>query len=340
MKFLIYSNWSLIAIYGILLLVGALTLNYSGNDPAGRAMGSGFIFFGFIFLGLVLCLNYLPYQSTRIIVFVVLLLPLVIGLYQLITQLSYERQQKQADGGRSTGEYYFHDSQRQQLAQAIANRDMQTFETLLQQPVPLLNESGEEHMTLLDFAAKWSTYGDIPVYVMPFITQLLKKGATIETTDSLRMPTHALVSYTCSTAMLELFLKNGANPNANYLKEQPTPILFPVMEYDSERLAKVKLLLDYGADPNSVYPPTASHWLAGHSALLAAARLEVWDICQLLLEKGADPKVEGPQHEMFTDLIKRRAELYIEQGYIPAPAKFTALLNAMKLTAPEPDSNK
>jgi ankyrin repeat protein len=338
MKILIYTNWSLIALYGILLLVGTLTLNQPSTDAAGRAMGTGFIVFGFILLGLVIGANCLPFQLTRIIVFIVLLLPLGLGIYHVLIQFNGERQASNDDAGRSNGDYYFHDGLRQKLALAIVNRDLQTFETLLQKPIPVLNESGEEHITLLDFAAMRGTYSDDPVYVLPFLIQLLKKGATIETADSFHTPTHVLVSRECSAAMLELFLKHGANPNARRREEQPTPILFTVMEYDYERVAKVNLLLDYGADPNAVYPPTATGWLAGHSALLAAARLEAWDVCQLLLEKGADPTIEGPQNQVFTNLLIHRAKLYAE--YQNAPATFTSLLNVMKLSTPKSDTDK
>ncbi|MVM36597.1 hypothetical protein GO730_01155 [Spirosoma sp. HMF3257] len=198
---------------------------------------------------------------------------------------------------------------------------------LLKEPIPQLNESGSDHITLLDFAALKGVYSDDAHWVISCLSLLLAKGATIETPDPHHIPTHALVSRNSSAALMDWFLKNGANPNARGLLQLPTPILFMVMDYDFERREKISLLLAHGADPNSMYPPTASSWLAGHSALLAATRLELWDVCKLLLEKGADVTIEGPQHQRFPDMIKRSAEIYAELNNTPEP--FTALLKTM-----------
>lgn len=329
MKIIAIANWSLLIFYGILLAYLALTPDRSGTDPAGRGLASAYLVFGAILLVLLIGVNVLPFRLTRIAVFAVALLPLAAGLVQGVSQLLTITRTRQDDVGRFNGSYYFQDPLKLQIAQAIADQNFTEFQRLLQYPVPQLNESGKDHVTLLDFAAMRATYSDSSNWAIPYLTLLLQKGATVENADMLHTPTHALVSRECSAELMACFLKNGANPNANRLQEYPTPILFTVMDYDHDRLAKINLLLAYGADPNAIYPPAASGWLAGHSALLAAARLELWDVCQLLLEKGADATVENPQHLRFADLIKRQAEIYAERT--ETPATFTALLKKLNL---------
>lgn len=327
MKIILVTNWSLLVFYILVLSYTALTMNPSNTDAAGRGLAEVYIFGGFVLLAILIGINCLPFRLTRIGVFAALLVPVTVGLYQVIREFSTTKRTQLAEAERFDGSFYFHDSQRQQLARAIATVDEATLQSLLQQPIPQLNDSGEDHITLLDYAAMRGTTSDNLSWTLNCLALLVKKGATIETADTLRMPTHALVSRNGSARLLEWFLKNGADPNARQLREQPVPILFTVMEYDHDRLEKVKLLLQYGADPNSVYPPNASGWLAGHSALLAAARQGFWEVCQLLLEKGADPAIESPQKLRFNELIKRNTEIYAESA--ETPASFIALIKSI-----------
>ncbi|GAB3506330.1 hypothetical protein GCM10027341_39210 [Spirosoma knui] len=324
MKLIALINWLLLAIYGILLAYSALAMNPSNTDAAGRGLATAYLLFGCILLVVLVGVNCLSFHATRLGVFVLLLLPLLGGLVELIGQGFSARQTSRDDDGRFNGTYYFRDAQRRQIAQAIANRDLVRVQTLLAQSVPAINESGTDHVTLLDFAAMRGVYSDSADWVVPYLSLLLAKGAAIQTDDTLRSPTHALISRDCPASLMSWFLTHGADPNANRMQDKPTPILFTVMDYDKDRLEKIKLLLAHGADPNAVYPPTATGWLAGHSALLAAARLELWDVCQLLLERGADPAVTGPQRLVFRELIDRHAEIFAAGD--DAPPTFKALI--------------
>ena len=333
MKLILVTNWSLLVIYILALSYTALTINPSNTDAAGRGLAEVYIVGGFVLLAILIGINCLPFRLTRLGVFTALLVPITVGFYQVIREFMINKRTQLAEAERFDGSFYFHDSQRQQLARAIATQDEATFQSLLQQPMPQLNESGEDHITLLDYAAMCGTTSDELPWTLHCLALLVKKGATIQTADTLRMPTHALVSRNCSAALLEWFLKNGADPNAKQFREEPVLILFTVMEYDRDRLAKVKLLLQYGAEPNSIYPPTAAGWLAGHSALLAAARQELWEECQLLLENGADSTIESPQKLRFNELIKRKTEIYAASA--KTPASFVALVEAINRSVPK-----
>ncbi|GAB3924647.1 ankyrin repeat domain-containing protein [Larkinella terrae] len=326
MKIIGLTNWALIGGYAVLMAYSALTLNQSGTDAAGRGMAAGYLFVGAILLVVVLGLNLLPYQLTKIAVLFALLLPLVFGIREAATNFYFTQRSEKEDEGRWDGSYYFSDPDQLRIAEAIAANDMPKLQALLAKP-RLLNESGKDHTTLLDFAAL-RTAG---MYNSPFSVEalelLMAHGATIETADSLRTPTHVLVARQSPAALLEWFLKKGADANAKHLQNQNLPVLFVVMDYPTDRLEKVKLLLEHGADPNVIYPTADYGWLAGHSALLAAARQELWDVCQVLLEHGADSTVVGPQQLVFGEFIAKREKIYAEAG--SAPATFIALQKSM-----------
>lgn len=326
MKIIALTNWSLIGCYAVILVYLALTLNQSGTDAAGRGLAVGYLFGGGILLVAVLGLNLLPFQLTKITVLVALLVPLGFGIRQAAIHYYYTQRSENEGDGRWDGSYYFKGPDQLQIANAIAANDIPHLKTLLAKP-HLLNESGEDHTTLLDFAAIRATGLDHSPMQVEALELLMANGATFETADSLHTPTHVLVARQSSAALLEWFLKKGADPNAKHLKNQNVPIIFAVMDYPTDRLAKVKLLLDGGADPNVVYPPADYGWLAGHPALLAAARQELWDVCQVLLEHGADSAVIGPQNLVFREVIARHEKIYAETG--PVPATFAALQKTM-----------
>jgi ankyrin repeat protein len=108
---------------------------------------------------------------------------------------------------------------------------------------------------------------------------------------------------TAPAALLEWFLKKGANPNAR--PHDGSSIIFEVMKYGEERREKVKLLLDYGADPNAIAASNGYNVGALYSPLLFAAHQELWDVCQLLLESGADAAYRVPEEAELIQIMKQ-----------------------------------
>ncbi|KAA9346711.1 ankyrin repeat domain-containing protein [Larkinella humicola] len=321
MKILALTNWSLIGCYAV--LIAYLTLNQSGTDAAGRGLAVGYLFAGAILLVAVLGLNLLPFPATKIAVLVALLVPAALSLRTWAYVFSYTHRTEKDNQGRWDGSYYFKDPDQRRIAEAIAANDLPHLKALLSGPHPRLNESGEEHTTLLDFAALRAAGRPEEPFRVEALALLLAKGATFETADSLHTPTHVLVARQGPAALLAWFLKHGADANAKHRQNQNLPVLLVVLDDPTERLEKVRLLLAHGADPNVVYPPADYGWLVGHSVLLAAARQDLWEICQVLLEQGADPAFVGPRQLVFRELLTKRATVYAETGTTP-PA-FTGL---------------
>lgn len=94
MKIITTANWVLVSLYGALLLFTFFNINRSGNDAAGRGMESGFIVFGFILLAGLVVLNLMPQRAAKITALVVAGLPLLIILYNLLSDYYIAYQQR------------------------------------------------------------------------------------------------------------------------------------------------------------------------------------------------------------------------------------------------------
>ncbi|MBC7892879.1 MAG: hypothetical protein H7Y12_11740 [Sphingobacteriaceae bacterium] len=320
MKTLLFTNWTLMGLYALLLIYLSTTLSNSGTDAAGRGLALGYLVIGAILLVAVAGLNLLPFRTSRIGVLLALVVPLVLGARQGIGQFLAGREDEKIERGRADGTYYFPDARRRELAAAMASDDLTRLRNGLQSPLPTLNDSGTDHLTLLDFAALRAAGSDHPEAAIQCLDVLMEHGATLETADSLRVPTSVLVAWQCPAAVLHFFLKKGANPNAKRL--EGTPILFTILPHERERLAKLKLLLDYGADPNAPNPDALGDEYV--TPLFYAAQQGMWDECLLLLEKGADANYRTPQG---IDVRK----ILVEQGHVlPENADLSEALNALK----------
>ncbi|WP_461043130.1 ankyrin repeat domain-containing protein [Spirosoma harenae] len=315
MKFITTINWVTIAIGILLLAYVLLTKKSLGSDPAGRGMEQAFALFGLILLVILLLANFLPIPWVRVAIFILLCLPAVGAISQLISSATSSLTTKNLKQDQYTGAYYFTDPIRRELAKAIASRDSNQVKTLLQSPIPNLNNPGTDGVTLLDFTAMGAISAADEQATISCLSLLMDKGVTLESSDPNHTPTHVLICRGSTTGLLEWLLKKKANPNAPDPTAENAPMLFSTMTaYNGDRAEKIRLLIDAGADPNSRFPASARSWLAGHTALQAAARQEFWDVCQVLLDKGADPSLIGPQHFVFTDFVAHQVNLNTQPG--------------------------
>lgn len=305
MKTITISNWVLISLYVLLVIYTLMTVNRSGNDAAGRGMELGLAVFGAFLLAGLVVLNIIPYKASKITALILLSLPFVIGLYNGISNYLEVQKQRNDAVAAENGSYYFEDTERQQLAAAIAIGDVAQLKTLLQKPQPLLNESGHQSTTLLSFAATKTFDNENPQPIMACMELLVQHGATVQGPDSAYAPIHFMTCQSGSAALLAWFLTKGADPN--FRPNDASPILFEVMKYGDDQREKVKLLLDHGADPNAIAPSNGYNVGALYSPLLFAAHQELWDVCQLLMERGADPAYQVPAEEELLRIMKQTA---------------------------------
>ncbi|WP_171062760.1 ankyrin repeat domain-containing protein [Larkinella sp. C7] len=326
MKIITTTNWIFIGIYGALVIFTLMTVNRSGNDAAGRGMESGLAIFATLVLAGLIVLNLLPYRFAKITTLIVLTLPAVFGLYNGISNY-FELQKQRKDAlAVENGSFYFPDVERQQIAAAVAVGDVEQVKMLLQKTPRQLNQSGYQSTTLLDFAAMTAVRSQNPQRILQCLELLMEHGATVQGPDSLHLPTQFLICETGSPALLEWFLAKGVDPN-----ERPhdgSPLLFKVMDLDVERLEKVKVLLDHGADPNAPAGRNEYTIRPFTSPLMYAAQRQSWTICQLLLERGADPDYRTPEGEDLKTVLAKFEEPYTDRKSLPADYQaFKTFLN-------------
>jgi hypothetical protein len=102
MKIITTTNWILIGLYGVLLVFTIVNLNRSGNDAAGRGMELGLIFIGLILIAGLVWLNLRSSRAAKITALVVAGLPLLIILYNLISDQWVSYQQQKQDNEQVT----------------------------------------------------------------------------------------------------------------------------------------------------------------------------------------------------------------------------------------------
>ncbi len=326
MKIITTTNWIFIGIYGALVIFTLMTVNRSGNDAAGRGMESGLAIFATLVLAGLIVLNLLPYRFAKIIALIVLSLPAVFGLYNGISNYFELQKQRRDAVAVENGSFYFPDVERQQIAAAVAVGDVEQLKTLLQKTPRQINQSGYQSTTLLDFAALTAVRSKNPQRILQCMELLLEHGATLQGPDSLHMPTQFLICETGSPALLEWFLAKGADPNER--PHEGSPLLFKVMDLDVERLEKVQVLLDHGADPNAPAGSNEYTIRPFTSPLMYAAQRQSWAICQLLLERGADPAYRTPEGEELKTVLAKFEEPYTDRKSLPAEYQaFKTFLN-------------
>ncbi|MCE7072867.1 hypothetical protein LZG74_21310 [Dyadobacter sp. CY327] len=322
MKTITLFNWAAVSVYALGIL-WTLLLEKTQSDR----MASGMLIMVYIPLAILALLNYLPYKTTKIIALAINIYPLAMGIFYLgLGRVITNYQSKSYDlelTEKANGTYYFPDPVRRNLAAALAAGNIEELKTALDQPIPNINASGEDHITLLDFAAMQAKKNP-KAQVLESLQLLLAHGAKTETPDPMRTATHFLV-LADDPAFLEFFLKNGANPNA-IEAERNYPILFQALFLDvndTAKTEKVSLLLEYGADPNAFSPKYDENVIVS-SALCTAAGLEQWEICNLLLNHGAKTDYQTAGGWDIRKAVAYQDKQFHSWGKEP-PLEFTSL---------------
>jgi len=117
---------------------------------------------------------------------------------------------------------------------------------------------------------------------------LLAAGANPNTADKVGDTAYTLAYENDNREIAKLLTAAAAQPKTQAVLNAFLPAA--ILKKD---VAKVKELLDQGADPNYQYPIGLDHPTITTTVLMTAAKVGVAAIVQMLVDKGANPNVKG-----------------------------------------------
>lgn len=304
-KIITVLNWVVIAILAFLVVAETLTPT-KGGDAAGRGMGQAIYYLAIIALVVLVGLNLLPYNWAKYTAFALVALPI------LFVQISpiWRNLKRSVSNKIEEAKPIFPDKERDQIARAIYDGKPEKVRELLQIPPSNLNTDGE----LLAYAINAVGHsGYKPEERMECLKLLFQAGAKLDSVNhGLEVPIHFAAADVGNAALLRLLLEQGADANATHYHFK-RHILFEAVGAHGEPEATVKVLLDFGADPNAtaVYDEEQG----SITPLWRAAELDRWGICATLIERGADPNFKTADGKTFRSLVEEVSENFSPHGY-------------------------
>lgn len=305
LKIVTILNWLIIAVIGFIAVSEAFSPNRGGGDAATRGLGQVPI----IVLVVLLVLNLLPFDWTKYAS-----LALVVGSVLLFKfwPAWIEMQRKKREEARYKLEAaapIFEDQQRDQIARVIRDGDPEKLKELLKTPVEKLNEGGN----LLDFAISWASGANHrPAEKFECVRLLFEAGAKLDSTIGTRVTSHMAAAATGDVKLLRFLLEKGADPNA-FNDDLEYPILYEAISASREPEATVRALLEFGADPNAT---AVLDQAEGPVPMLwRAAKMQLWGVCLVLLEKGAHPEFKTSNGRTFRALVQDSDREFPADGY-------------------------
>ncbi len=318
-KIVTVLNWVVIAILGFLVVAETLS-PAKGGDAAGRGIGQAIYYLAVIALFVLLGLNLLPYNWAKYTALALVALPII---YIQIAP-SWRNLQRDMRNIREEAKPIFEDTERDRIARAIYDGKPEKVREFLQTPPPNLNTDGE----LLAYAINAVGHSSYkPEERMECLRLMFRAGATLDSVNhGLEVPIHFAAADVGNAALLRLLLEQGANANATHYHFK-RHILFEAVGAHGEPEATVKVLLDFGADPNatSVYDeeqgPITPLW--------RATELDRWGICATLIERGADPNFKTADGKTFRSLVEEASKNFTPH-YFATQEDFDRLKKALR----------
>lgn len=302
-KIIAIFNWIVIGI--LALLVSAETLfPAKGGDAAGRGMGLAIYYLAIIALVVLLVLNLLPYNWAKYTAFAFVAVPFL--WIQLMP--SWQKYKRRIKDAAEWAKPIYEDPWRDRMARAVRDGEPEKLRQILEKQEARLNQDGE----LLGYAigeASGASYR--PDEKRACVRLLFDAGARL---DSINSEVSMLMAPAANgdAKMLRLLLEHGADANAQPPSFHCTA-LFEALGGYIEPEASVRTLLEFGADPNAT--AVFDDEDGPITPLIRAAVLERWNLCLILLEKGANPDFKTKQGKSLREFVQEADGSFTGGGY-------------------------
>lgn len=176
LKLITIINWIVIAV--LAFLVAAETISPAkGGDAAGRGMGQAIYYLAIIALVVLLVLNLLPFNWSKYAAFGFILLLFLLIKTNSVWQDTRKSMNRVPPGKNPDGSSWFADPQRQRIALAIDNGEVEKLRQLLSEPHPGLDEQDPNGDTVLGFAISAAQGSYKPEEKLECLKMLFQAGA-------------------------------------------------------------------------------------------------------------------------------------------------------------------
>lgn len=306
LKVVTVLNWIIIVFLAFVVIAESLTPT-KGGDAAGRGIGQALYYGAIMLLVVLLILNLLPFQATR---YLALLLVVVPVLWLQVIGPALTERKRLARIREEEAKPIFPDPELDRICRAFNDGDLEKFGELLRQSGGRFKEDSQLLTYAISFASNTSYKEEEKVACVRLLLESGFQLASLERPDD--APAYIFTAECGNIPLLRLLFDYGANPNAFQTHFQRS-MLFEAVGGHREPEAVVRLLLEEGADPNAtaVYDPENGPI----TPLWRAAILERWGVCAALIEKGADPDYKVAGLPPFRRYVEEKTREFTGDGY-------------------------
>lgn len=316
-----------LGVFGLLTMTGLLET--SGMDPAGRAIAQGI---GFLIClvaagAIVALLLARRWRAWLWVAGAIIALPFVLVVVFTVGKSIDEAKNKRESEDVHSGRADFREQPALlEVAEAISNNDEAAIRAAAKN-VPDLNAAGREGKTLLYFAIDEAL--ERPQLIKAVET-LLSLGADPNYNNGQMNSFAVWRAAQGEVRLLRTMLDGGGNPNAPDFRGNP--IIFGnwnTTYAEADRPARFRLLLDRGADVNSVLPDD-SPFSQGYTLLLQRASTgrgdpSAYSDALMLLERGADFRRAAGDGTTLAKMLEEHRH-YFETTGQEVPEEFSKLV--------------
>lgn len=331
LRIILWIFTALLAVFG---LMNAFTLiSSSGMDPAGRAIaqGVGTLLLIIAFGAAVVLLLARRWPVLRWLALAILLLPVAaVAVFSIAKSLDEKKNAREMAEQLSGRTDFGGQPALLAVAEAISNNDDAAIRAAAKN-VPDLNAAGLDGKTLLFFAIDEAL--ERP-QLTAAVETLLSLGADPNYQNGQMNSCSMWRAAQGEVRLLRTMLDHGGDPNAKDFRGNP--IIFSnwnTTYAEAARPERFRLLLDRGADVNSVLP-NDSPFSQGFTILLYRASTGRGDVsayrdAQYLLERGADFRRAAADGTTLAKILEEHRQYFATTGQ-EVPPEFLQLVKWME----------